>query len=510
MEPVNRNEIMSRLKEQLANSPTLARSRPDPLNNVIPVDNPLEPEKGGFLKAYKDNFEPSEHLSTREFNPQTGELDPPFFNNGLKDEVLKLNIETGKTLKLSKFDIGADHDFRVISLQTLNNLGLELKFPEFRLGEIQKSLSQGAYNPTGYRTLGRGAFHRGSYFQASIENGYLLSLDTIKDRDFVNALDRAAKATAPKLSFDDAKYEPQFKKLEQYFEHLRIDPKTYIPNNWDWHDHDYMQDDYKISLHGSEYPNSQSTSWGNISKYPFHALKSLPPPHYCKSENDYLRIGAHLITNSILDDAVNKYQNKEKTPFKFTVHDNALLNYNDFMVKDIAGTMFAAQFGVPLTQNDLNKFNSRVDPYKSPNFDDDFYKRIYKFDKVFKLAAKVVAYARDLDVSKELSKSQSAPEKPSLLWSYWKQQNEQYAMHMATPSLNELCKQNNIAMNKDNIIKALNNLTNQKVNEVGQSKEPIKATLSKEQPINKELLNQTINSQFIEKSKEPQSKGLER
>ncbi len=44
-------------------------------------------------------------------------------------------------------------------------------------------------------------------------------------------------------------------------------------------------------------------------------------------------------------------------------------------------------------------------------------------------------------------------------------------------------------------------LLNQKVNEVAQSKEPIKAALSKDQPINQIL---------ADKSKEPQSKGFER
>ena len=484
------------------------------LNKVIPVDSPLEPEKGGFLKAYKDNFQRSAPLSIRQFNEKTGELNPAFFNNGLKDEVLKLNIETGKTLKLSKFDIGADLDFRVISLQTLNNLGLELKWRASTLRNIQNSLYRGAYTPNLYKKLQNihsssvinSEYFKGSYFQASIENGYLVSLDTIKDQDFVNALDHAAKACTPKLIFDDAKYEPKFNKLEQYFEHLGIDTK---PNSHGYQDHDVMQDDYQISRSGRAFQFSlkgTNIPWENINKFPFKDLKSLPPPHYCKSENDYLRIGAHLITNSILDNTINKYRNKEKTPFKFTLQDKALMG--DWLlsaeVKDIAGTMFAAQFGVPFTQNDVNRFNSRIEISHSPNFDD----KGYVFDKIFNLATKVVAYARDLDVSKELSSSQLTPEKPSL-WSNWKHQNENYAMQMATPSLNELCKQNNIAMNKDNVIKALNDMTSQKVNEVAQSKEPIKAALNQDQSINKAMLTKS-RSVPADKSKEPQSKGAER
>ena len=166
--------------------------------------------------------------------------------------------------------------------------------------------------------------------------------------------------------------------------------------------------------------------------------------------------------------------------------------------------MFAAQFGVPFTQNDVNRFNSRFYSFKSRNFDD----KNNEFYRVFNLATKVAVYARDLDVSKELSTSKPTPENPSL-WSNWKAGNEQYAMQMATPSLNELCEQKNVEINKDSIIKALNDFTSQKFNEVAQNKEPIKAALSQEQPINQALITNSI-SVPADKSKEPQTKGAER
>ena len=51
--------------------------------------------------------------------------------------------------------------------------------------------------------------------------------------------------------------------------------------------------------------------------------------------------------------------------------------------------------------------------------------------------------------------------------------------------------------------------TSQKVNEVAQSKEPIKAALNQDQSINKAMLTKS-RSVPADKSKEPQSKGAER
>ena len=61
-----------------------------------------------------------------------------------------------------------------------------------------------------------------SYFQSSLANGNLISLALVSDCDFINAIDNAGKIVSPKLSFDDARYEPQFKKVEQLFNHFSI------------------------------------------------------------------------------------------------------------------------------------------------------------------------------------------------------------------------------------------------------------------------------------------------
>ena len=518
MEPTNSQIVDRTLKERfdfLLSLPLVTYDRSwgyDPLLKPISVDNPLEPEKGGFLQAYKKNFAAKGSQANRKVYKNLEWLSYDFFDIGVSDRVRKIDIETGLGFYLGRADVNADQDFRLISLRTVKNLGLELKDPENLLRSISKTLTDGGINTTmDFNNLEakRMTPYKSSYFQASIEFGFLVSLDNIADRDFVNALDRAAEACravkdpAKKYSFDDAKYEPQFNKLEHYFKHFGIDTKP----DWDrYHDYDVMQEDFKISNGGSAFKSAQNIPWENINKFPFKDLDSLPPPSYCNSENAFLRIGAHIITNSILDNAINDYKNKEAIPFKFTLQDNALMKdaTKAAMVKDIAGTMFAAQFGVPFTQNDVNRFNSRFYSFKSRNFDD----KNNEFYRVFNLATKVAVYARDLDVSKELSTSKPTPENPSL-WSNWKAGNEQYAMQMATPSLNELCEQKNVEINKDSIIKALNDFTSQKFNEVAQNKEPIKAALSQEQPINQALITNSI-SVPADKSKEPQTKGAER
>ena len=79
------------------------------LDKVIPVDNPLEPEKGGYLKAYIDNFDYGDihhDPTTRRANFDSWTLDPLPYNMGLKDARLKLNLETGKAVNLLSNDLG--------------------------------------------------------------------------------------------------------------------------------------------------------------------------------------------------------------------------------------------------------------------------------------------------------------------------------------------------------------------------------------------------------------------
>ena len=552
------------------------------LDKVIPVDNPLEPEKGGYLKAYIDNFDYGDihhDPTTRRANFDSWTLDPLPYNMGLKDEILKLNLETGKAVNLLSNDLGDPDltDIRVISFNTAQKLGVldkdgEAKairtmsralalanlpqFPDKSLAEEMLSEGDTAL-PISNKVLesststGRWAnYSFSSYFQSSLANGNLISLALVSDRDFINAIDNAGKILSPKLSFDDARYEPQFKKVEQLFNHFSI--KLRFGNFGDF---DSAQELFSLGKDKSDLgfrdeletadkpwayyrrspfadltPYKASTSY-DLKEYgaPYSLL--FPKPILFKSENDYLKAGAHAITNHIINCALSgelpdlKLNKKlfsapdylysfAKQDVKFERESKALL------ARDIAGTMFAAQFGVPLTQNDVN----RVHNYYFVGGIKDWNKA--EFEQIISSATKVANFARNLDLSKDLNLNLSLMYKELWqdwkksheqhlspinkdLWQDWKKSHEQHAMQMATPSIPQICKQYNVEVTRDNVIKALNNLTSQKFNEVAQSKEPIKAALSQEQPINQALMTKSI-SVPTDKSKAPKTKGAER
>ena len=203
MEPTNSQIVDRTLKERfdfLLSLPLVTYDRSwgyDPLLKPISVDNPLEPEKGGFLQAYKKNFAAKGSQANRKVYKNLEWLSYDFFDIGVSDRVRKIDIETGLGFYLGRADVNADQDFRLISLRTVKNLGLELKDPENLLRSISKTLTDGGINTTmDFNNLEakRMTPYKSSYFQASIEFGFLVSLDNIADRDFVNALDRAAEA----------------------------------------------------------------------------------------------------------------------------------------------------------------------------------------------------------------------------------------------------------------------------------------------------------------------------
>ena len=558
------------------------------LDKVIPVDNPLEPEKGGYLKAYKEHYEPAYGSNSRVFNEETGKLDPLPYNMGLKEARPKLSLETGIQYNLSKYDINSIsfndsiNDPRVISISTLKQLGVNYHRSEDYLNEVAERLThareydlfprpdfEGAkesdipsIEKVSYQNILRNCdLSKSSYFKAFASEGALIGVGSIDDRDFVNALDNAAKAVAPKLSFDDAKYEKQFDKLEQYLNtiQIRLNHDEYFIDN------DKHQELFNISNQGKAFEILRNEidpalkekikePWLDLNKSPFMEFSTsyrhgyiydrviFPAPSNFKSENDYLRAGAHVITNALIDVGVRRsFFGTFENPLELNNHsDYALLSplprdsdfdennrliYSKeltkaFLTRDIAGTMFAAQFGVPVTQNDINRFNVY---FKDKNFPESDVKQI------FDVASRVVSFAtsKDLsDIGKDINRSgydirhpaippyinlsdYDIPPKNQGLWANWKADNERYAMQMATPSIPQICKQYNVEMTRDNVITALNNLTSQKFNEVAQSKEPIKAALSQDQSINKALMTKSI-SVSTDKSKEPQTKGAER
>ena len=117
------------------------------LDTVIPVDNPLEPEKGGYLKAYKEHYEPAYGSNSRVFNEETGKLEPLPYNMGLKEARPKLSLETGIQYNLSKSDLNSilltdsTNDPRVIGISTLKQLGVNYHNSERYLANLAERLT---------------------------------------------------------------------------------------------------------------------------------------------------------------------------------------------------------------------------------------------------------------------------------------------------------------------------------------------------------------------------------
>ena len=496
------------------------------LDKVIHVDSPFEPEKGGFLKAYKKHYKPAYGSNKRIFNDKTSKLEPLPYNIGLKEEMPKLSLESGVRFNLNHEHIFADDDFRMISIQTAKKLGIKLVSEPTLLELVTRNVQQfDSYDAIHFHS----EKSKGSYFQASLSDGYLVSIDKINDRSFIRALNKAAQSCAPKLTFNNKKYEPQFKKLEQALNNLNI---TLNHSKLSGFDHlqeicDLTDEGFLLSVKdGIEPP------WKDMAKSPFASFSinhdsSLPfyKPYCFKNEESYLKAGAHVITNAVIDKALKNFHQGIDNPFEFTSKDASLLavpsnvkyksshfskpqiadkSQIDFekssyalLTRDIAGTMFAAQFGVPVTQNDINRFNVY---FQDPTFPEQ------KANQIFDTAIRINSFAKQLLVSKEVN---SLTPNNQDLWINWKSENKRFSVQMATPSLDVVFKLNKISFDRNSVIKALNDMTSQKVESIAQSKEPIKAALSKDQSINKAMMTKSI-SVPADKSKEPQTKGAER
>ena len=437
-------------------------------------------------ESYKANFEPRDpdfypfHKNHFRFlDKSSGKFFEPFVSTGLKNELPKLNIETGQSVNVSltdvtRFGLGfsrihSDSDLRVIGYTTAKRLGLELIDDAAMQKNFLKAFSFPDISDIDFRYKPLDGTQSG-YFKATLNHGFLISLDEIKDRDFVNALDNAAKACAPKISFDDAKYEPIFNKLEQYLNQLDIKVAHEYSHNYDVRAEDALiSHEKKILVDYSPYVDLPESPWE----------KFLPAPALCESENDYLRAASHLVTNKLIDNDL--YATGESNEYSK-------------LIKDLSASMFAEHIGVPIDHDEIKRLSANSEAVKMFSNGDEV--------KVFELAAKYANQAINLELNKSSDQY--------TLWSNFKNNIETIATQMATPSLDELCKQNNIALNKDNVIKALNDMTSQKFNEVAQSKEPIKAALSQDKPISNSLVEKLRFALSANKPKESQTKGVER
>ena len=504
------------------------------LDKVIHIDNPLEPEKGGFYKAFAEHFD--EYIKMRDyriFNELTGVLErPSVYLETYPDDLPFLNIETGKRLDINFSDLtdkALDHanygvDHRAISYHTAKELGLNFYDEPELLKRIQNSCKDN------------------SYFNSVVKNGLLVSVSEVKDPELILALDAAGRAMAPKLSFDDAKYEPIFNKLDQYFNYFRI-----MNHGFRAAPTDKINDTFNKTLSFNDlqqrgiYPYSfcspmlacNTVHYEHDKQIQADHRVSLPKPIYFRSASDYLKAHTFALAKSVLhvseltenrgishpilfsQDLSPLALNKNDRQCLYANDGHILKNRMDFVCA-VAGTMIAAKMGAEITQNDIKKLyfspcadlsgNDSVSPINELLLNGVMKQEIKQY---FDIAAKVANHIASKEV--ELSKNNSLEPLSKSTWTQWKEDHERHAMQMATPSIPQICKQYNVEVTRDNVLKALNDLTSQKVNEVAQSKEQIKAALSQDQSINQAIKHFDLQPQKLsDLNKTAQTKGAER
>ena len=441
------------------------------LDKAIPVDNPLEPEKGGYYKAFMErrDYQPDRPYYTLSEN--SGEAASVFFDSGLKVVQPKLDLATGKHLPITfgtsvlwgdQFFLSRGHDIRALSYQTIKSLGLEFKDPK---------RPDTVVNWYGYKN-----------------KDFLVSLDELKDSELLKSLNKAAKNNnnyqPPK--FDDALYAPAFERLNDYLNIFKVKLR------------DRPEADHLAAFDSEFIKRNQGNS---INKCGFAAIRqydhnfgvnknkdclkdivpaAMPLSTVFRDENAFLKGGAIVLAKRLLRD------NPNFAPiFKIDEHEvdfvksfTSVPNWpRENFLTCITGCMIAAQLGAPkpVTQNDINWFNS-----------------INISDQEVKTAIGIATKATEFLNSKFVEVN--FVEKPinKDLWQDWKKSHENLALQLATPSIQELLKNQAFDLTRDNVITALNNLTSQKVNAVGQSKEPIKEALKNDEAVAKNSLDKTF------------------
>lgn len=478
------------------------------LDKVIPVDNPMEPDNQGFLKAYIENYYPASESINRTVNQETGELNPLPYNIGLKENIPKLNIETGELLNFDGHDAFINNDdFRVISIQTAHRMGLNFGNQEETkdlIDHVHSSLKMST-NSSLERYLSNFEkrlanpeqcdFTKSSYYQASINNGYLVCVDKITDHSFLEALDACAKANfTPQIGPNDAKFEAEFNKLDQYFKKFNVEL-----NYLCYQDFDMQNEDFKVSNSGKAFLyNDNDRPYSNNNSDPFRTYLArdfsqedrniyyCPAPFSFKSENDYLKAAAHVISNHILNSQRYSFNSNTEIDLKLNSQEKEFLSKHSAPVYEMAGTMLASQFGVPFTQNDINRFNVHFSQKACPQ---DELKQVHD------LAIRVVNYVKELDLSKDVIKHDNASERTTL-WQDWKSNNERYAMQMATPSFSEIAEHLNKNITQNNIKDAVSQFCMDKAKSFQANKEQIKETLKDDIGLNKSSVLHTISQRF--------------
>lgn len=415
----------------------------------IPVDDPLNPASGGYLKAFMDrrDFIPDRYFF--QFNQETGLPEKVFFDSGLKEYLPKLDLESGQHLSnnfgyhnpTKKMLVSHNKDIRVLSYQTAKNLGLEFK-DDRRIDIVRR------FGDTG--------------------DDFLVSLDEIKDNELIKNLDNVAKSRNPQLpQFADEKYYSAFKKLNTYltiFE-VRLSKRPDLLGRTLEANPDVLKriapelGNCKFNIRTKYDHNFGINEFKDRKKQILPA--SMPINTLFRDENAFLKAGAIILAKRLLVD------NQDASPmFQVTKNEQNFIDESfyslenrDCVILCFTGCMIAASLGAPnpVTQNDINWFNSI----------DINDRDIKKASNIANKATEFLNenYFKASLIEKDINKD---------LWQDWKKSHEKLAFQLVTPSFPEISRATNKELSRESIIEGVKQTINNKVSSITSRQELVK------------------------------------
>ncbi|MCK0535733.1 hypothetical protein [Anaerobiospirillum sp. NML120511] len=437
----------------------------------INVEDPLSPEKGGFLKALMEDYErPKEQFQRYCEYPGFSRID---------DLGLELNIPKINVCNKYKFDFpvadysdGVTRDLRVIPYDIAVQRGLHLKSSldfEERAAEIMNKDIRVANEVT--KTLTTNGLRRE-------ENFFLISLDELQDKSLSMVLDHFGREYASAKNampvFNDDKYAPAFDRTEKLLNHFEIKLDHSIlkdkrPDSGvdtiDKKDEFYRARHYEYK---ALYDAGHDIMYGTFYKTnpAGKSTVKMPYPINFRSTDDYLKACSHLIADNALETSLQK---KDKNPFvKLDKYELSTLKETRW--KDVAiyaaGLMIAAQAGIPLTRDDRRRFSEFK--IETDINSDNYTRDQIGLKRAFDVAAKVANTVRDIDLTKD---QQTEPLNKGL-WDFYKQDHENLAIQRHTPTLafvdSVLDKLQGVK--SEDVLKTIDNLVQTRVAAVAENK----------------------------------------
>ena len=412
------------------------------LNRPVQVEEPLSPEKGGFLKALMEDYEPPKNRFQRYCEyPGFSSID----DLGLNLDIPKINVCTGMKVDfpVADYSDGRTRDLRVIPFEIACQRGMIGQHSILRLKNkaakvMNKDIRVANEFTDWFMTdrLGRE------------ENLFLVSLDEIEDKSLSKVLNHFGREYASAKNampvFNDDKYAPVFERTEKLLNHFNIELKHSILKDnppfrgFNGFETDAVSkarhDQYK-ALRDAGHDIMYSAFYSPKTSYsPYLKAVKMPYPINFSSTDDYLKACSHLVADHVVADHVlgsSLEKNNNKPLVK--INKDELASLQETRWKDVAiyaaGLMIAAQAGIPLTKRDRARFHEfRIE---TDNNSENYKRDQLGLKSAFDVAAKVANAVRDIDLTKDkhtvlLNKG---------LWDFYKKDHENLAIQRHTPTL---------------------------------------------------------------------------